>query len=893
MAAGGLIIDPDALSYTLKRVSASVSYNGTSTVTVVSALPHGYTTGDLVHIGGIDVEEFDGNYTVTVTDTTTFTYPMTGTLMVPTTPGYSYPAIHELLVDQVRKTVKLIRVGNMTSDGVTLKCIYSKLKELWISDATLIKFPFPMTPITDEQFEFKDGWTVENRFSSVTELKIPNTSGVSGEFTITTTGGGFVNVTPGAYIGYNIAGLPANTGGSSGQEGAKVVTISGDFNTITMDKANTATWGPVTVKFWTKNDHTYNLIRTGGWATKGTDGNTREEWANITSLGNLGAQGTIVTLTAFAATVDTTAVTCASTAGLVAGSFITAPGLYEGTTIVSIDSATELTVSKVAKATVSGGIATVRPKDQIYFQLGSSTVSGKVFSLTGAVNQALRTKVYQTSFTADTTSATTAITAMSWASQTVTVTSTAHGLLVGEYVAIAGVTPAQYNGVYRVATVADANTFTFVLAYNYGTVTTQGTASSSPNLKNVSSIAGLYVGLTVSGTGIASESYIQAINGTTVSLTKGATATGSTVTINTGSDASGASSVLKIYVREQGYTYAVATKEQVGETTLTYKKYALPLSNSADLKVSHTDVQIDANGDNTADVAPYSTMSITWFASPQARTIGGVSRDFNVIIDADTGLAEGASGTASTAEIYEFVQWSLRRTSDIDAGAGTKTGNITRELLKFVGDTLYTLYDVDGGVYIDNFNTADINNIVFADNTGINRTYPYTAAGAILPNTYLVADGAGSNAIYRMFFKQLKAGQKYGTVDALLVNKADNTTPISGIVTGATLPFDFDYDGNTQAEWTASTSYVADDEYRVLNGTTVEWRKVNTPYTSGGTFGVTDTSNTTTISGPSVIVTALGKSTAQAVVSEGSIARSTTNNISLVAALERNYSNPI
>jgi hypothetical protein len=38
-------------------------------------------------------------------------------------------------------------------------------------------------------------------------------------------------------------------------------------------------------------------------------------------------------------------------------------------------------------------------------------------------------------------------------------------------------------------------------------------------------------------------------------------------------------------------------------TALTFKKYALPLVNGLDLKITATDSQIDANGNGVADVA--------------------------------------------------------------------------------------------------------------------------------------------------------------------------------------------------------------------------------------------------------------------------------------------------
>ena len=67
----------------------------------------------------------------------------------------------EVLIDTVAKKIQLGVKGTFTADGVTLKCLYSFLKEQWKNNISLIKFPFPMTPITDEQFEFYNGWNLD------------------------------------------------------------------------------------------------------------------------------------------------------------------------------------------------------------------------------------------------------------------------------------------------------------------------------------------------------------------------------------------------------------------------------------------------------------------------------------------------------------------------------------------------------------------------------------------------------------------------------------------------------------------------------------------------------------------------------------------------------------
>jgi len=60
----------------------------------------------------------------------------------------------EVSINTTTKKIDLFISGNLSGDGVTGKALYSFLKEEWKNDANLIKFPFPMGPITDEQFEF-------------------------------------------------------------------------------------------------------------------------------------------------------------------------------------------------------------------------------------------------------------------------------------------------------------------------------------------------------------------------------------------------------------------------------------------------------------------------------------------------------------------------------------------------------------------------------------------------------------------------------------------------------------------------------------------------------------------------------------------------------------------
>ena len=289
-------------------------------------------------------------------------------------------------------------------------------------------------------------------------------------------------------------------------------------------------------------------------------------------------------------------------------------------------------------------------------------------------------------------------------------------------------------------------------------------------------------------------------------------------------------SILTIYAREQAKSYAASDLAGIGVTTLSPQAYRFPLANADDLKVTESDVTVDAYG-----------VTITFHATSQARLIGGVSRDFGIIIDGNSRTAE---------EIYMAVQSALRKATDIDDDASTLVGQLAPELLEFVGDTLKTKFATNpeaggGGVYIDNFLTADQNRITFQDNLNTERVFPFVSTGSMIFNSNLQND---ASSIYRMFFTTNPAGD-FGTATAVLVDNAAGTD-ISGLVSGNTsIAFDFDYENNVQGGRTANTD--AD-----------------------------------------ITLVAIGTDGAQYVVATGTITRATGLSFTLSANLERNYLNP-
>ena len=288
----------------------------------------------------------------------------------------------------------------------------------------------------------------------------------------------------------------------------------------------------------------------------------------------------------------------------------------------------------------------------------------------------------------------------------------------------------------------------------------------------------------------------------------------------------------KLFTREYQQTYNTSTLTDIGVVQMSAQAYRFPLSSGSDaIKVTHADAAVDAD-------APYTGMAITYYATPQSKTIGGTGYNFGIVVNANGGRA---------TEVYEFVQRQLRKDSDIDAGAGSVIGKTADQLMYFVGDTLVVgRFSAAGaqpdnphgggsGVYIENLSSLDANTVEFYDNTNTKRTNPYVAALRINFGDNLKND---PSAKYWVYFTTLPgAGNDFGESGAVIVDDA-SALAMEGNVGGVDyIDKTFDYAANVQ----------------------------------GG----------------------IGLATGQYVRAAGTIGRSSANVVSLVAALERQYSNPV
>jgi hypothetical protein len=349
---------------------------------------------------------------------------------------------------------------------------------------------------------------------------------------------------------------------------------------------------------------------------------------------------------------------------------------------------------------------------------------------------------------------------------------------------------------------------------------------------------------------------------------------------------------LKVFLREYAKQYAQSANTEIGASSMTYQAYRFPLSNATDLKISQNDSTVSTTSPYTAINITYlrtaadtlynvrgnfasattyaladvvkdtgtnrwfkcilaytstatqpSANATNWASYEGERQIGALWYPFTIIIDADTAVAPTASGAALRTQVYEKIQYQLRQATDIDADAtASVVGKTADLLLKFVGDTLVT----SNGVYIDSYNSNDINDIEFYDSLGTKATFPFVATITLNFGDNLKFD---TNSKYWLFFTTLPgATDDFGQVGAVLVKNASLTDITGNISAASNVTWTFDYDSNVQGGRTASTP-------------------------------------------APVTAVAIGLSTGQYVSATGTIARSKSNSISLTASLERNYTN--
>ena len=237
----------------------------------------------------------------------------------------------------------------------------------------------------------------------------------------------------------------------------------------------------------------------------------------------------------------------------------------------------------------------------------------------------------------------------------------------------------------------------------------------------------------------------------------------------------------KSFAREYGYTYDDASLTDISESATGAFKLPFGINTTADLNITDNDTVVGAD-------APYTGITIDYDTATTNETIGAGSYPFKKKIN----------HTAATRfEIYTKMQYLLRQNSDINGAgdAGVITGKTADLICWFVGATLYSRA----------FFTpiaADLNDVVFIDDNGVEREFPYASAGTLGFNAPLTAGGTG---YYTLYYETTPGGDDFGEGTAIIVKDKDGVD-ITGTISGASIPFTFDFSNNTQGGYAGSTN---------------------------------------------------------------------------------------
>ena len=254
------------------------------------------------------------------------------------------------------------------------------------------------------------------------------------------------------------------------------------------------------------------------------------------------------------------------------------------------------------------------------------------------------------------------------------------------------------------------------------------------------------------------------------------------------------SRILLAKVRTFGYTQGEATSTGSGVGTLQGFSAGVGLGES----ISPTNAFSLANVHGGSAISPFTGITFTRHPTPQTKT-GFVQAN-----GAFTDIVNN-SASASLAQIRAKLDAWMQLDVDIDTNTnGFKPKRVA---------PLYTIDDTGRlvtrqGLFIDNVATADRQSIVFTDNAGAQKTFPFFVQISVS-----VSDAWANDALawYQCMFKDGASTADFDTAGAVIVNDASGD-PVSGTsadVTGSAgsyrIVFAFDYDGNTQAGLSAGT----------------------------------------------------------------------------------------
>lgn len=621
-------------------------------------------------------------------------------------------------IETSTRDITLTKTGALSDDGVSLLALYSYLKSVW--------------RITD--FDI-----AANGASSGTTINLANTTDVLPGMKITLSGGQGVLNGDTFVVSVATSSIVVNTAPSTPLNGSETVTF---INHLIEYPFPLVAITPEQFIFsfdWTMvNDTSRYLIRDAGWQEESSAGVTQQQWTGVITLGTV---DTVTGVTSTDASLDTT-FTVSSTTGITAGMEVRVLSGGTGTIpantkVVSVDNATTLTLSAATTATFNGS-EIILFGDRVYYSFYDTVAktfsTPTDFQFLGPVNEPVKTLDLGSLDVTD-----------NVLFLYIRTEAKTHGKSTSVDIGIAEATDINFQ-VYR-----------FPL-------------SESTDLNYLNASSNPY----------ASDAAIQAADGAngkfdavTVSLTAGVDAVGNSTTLLLG-DTTG--------ILEGSFVYGpgipVNTQVTVGGITA---NTSVVLTKATTQTYAGTENINFVNGPHIAYLNADASSADIY---SNATDLVGTPYNFGVIINGRDGSFGGTSGSGSLAgslslyELYNWVQYKLRQSTDIDVDgdhtgtSGTQTGQLSDQLLQFVGSQLQSLKldtdltaaygpgnldratTTDGtGVALFNFDSAEIGNIALRDNTwsaGTSlRVFPTIASGTITFNANLLED---TNASFTMFY---------------------------------------------------------------------------------------------------------------------------------------------
>jgi hypothetical protein len=554
----------------------------------------------------------------------------------------------------------------------------------------------------------------------------------------------------------------------------------------------------------TAEANTQQLIRTGGWQVQNTTGDVTEEWAGVISLGDLVGETSDSTGQVYYDQLNDE--TTDNTVNfLLTDKVNQAVQIYrddngDGTPDFNYRSFFKMFIREWTKSYASVTFADVGVTTATFQAYRFPLTNSADIKVTYAENLANGTGLTITNASQDGTN------------HTYTVAET-HGMSVGDIVTIAGMTDAGFNKTSEAIAAVTTNTFSIA-------------DTSTPSF----SVGGT---VTVDVFGNMSITYARDVDNERVLNTDAGDNTG--------------------YVRgvwQTGTAYNVGDVVRENGSPEDQEEWYIATS-------AATSAGSSVATDNTSPSPDWVLYDFDFeFTPPDGNNLYA----FTVSIDADVSAGGSPAvaynnGSATTTQIYNYIQSQLRLASDIDgASPGVVIGKTADALLGFVGDQLNT----ERGVFVSSLRAADVNAVDFYDYSDTLRQYAFTAILTVSFGQNLQDD---EQAKFWIFFTNDDAGNDagadFGTNSAIIVNDSGGTaqealftnTNIGGspYTKRPSVDVSYDYDGNVQRGAASAAK--------------------DAPITA----------------------VAIGLSTGQYVSATGTIARSKANSISLVAPLERNY----